>query len=834
MLVRNNQAVAGGAFAGCQGPIVNCLVIDNSADNGAAFNNCDGDIVNCTVVGNSTVAEGVFRMCDGMVTNCIIYNNTGEVFYDTTAVISFSCYPGAFGWTNIDADPLLVFEKDYHITTGSPCIDAGTNNLPVELPVYDIEGGERVFDGDGDGQAVVDMGAYEFDDEYPRIAVSTTVLEFTTHEGFVPEAKTLLIKNCGGNTLDWRISEDIDWFSVEPQSGSSQGEADMVVISPDVSALSAGIYEGILKIESNAAANSPVVVVVRAVIKRTLIVPGDYLPIQCVIDVAQDGDLVLVKDGIYRGDGNRDIVFNGKAITVQSATGADNCIIDCQGSEQEPHRGFFFNKGEKADSVVKGFSIINGYEERGPGIFCYNSSPTIINCKLINNYASDHGGAMWFRLSDSKVNNCILEENTATNWGGGICCYDKSSVTISGCRFEGNKAGLGGGVYCGISDVKIADCVFESNESTLGGGVFSSYNSLALKRTTFKNNFTKEEGEGGGFYGNNCTVTISDCQFRDNKCPYPSKGGGAYFNECMPIVLNSYFSGNSATEGGGMCCYYGNLLVCNSVFTGNMSRHWGGGAGMILCTGRIFNCTFADNRAGWDPILSYEGEDKIVVVNSILWNGNLPHYGIIDIEYSNLLGDIEGEGNISSNPCFVMEGHWDDNGTPLDILDDIWIDGDYRLRSYSPCIDTGDPDSIIFGGGTDIDGNKRVADGDGDGQARIDMGAYEYLPIVSMQVTISPGILKLKSHGPSLSAKMEVPESLSITEDDIDVILLDGKVAAFEVSVEQNSIKGTFDRAEAIEYLTGLGVSGEVELIVTCRLSDGTVLEGKDTIKVLE
>ncbi len=74
---------------------------------------------------------------------------------------------------NISLDPLFVDYNsfDYHISEGSPVIDAG-NNMNVVSEI-DLDNNIRIWDGNNNGIAIVDMGAYEFGSNAIITSIST-------------------------------------------------------------------------------------------------------------------------------------------------------------------------------------------------------------------------------------------------------------------------------------------------------------------------------------------------------------------------------------------------------------------------------------------------------------------------------------------------------------------------------------------------------------------------------------------------------------------------------------------------------------------------------------
>jgi hypothetical protein len=198
---------------------------------------------------------------------------------------------------------------------------------------------------------------------------------------------------------------------------------------------------------------------------------GDFPTIQAAIDACVNRDIVELTDGTFSGPDNRDLDYMGKAITIRSQSGnPESCVIDCDGTGAEPHRGFFFHSGETSSSILAGITVTGGLLrekplDTGAGILCQSSSPTFTNCIIADNFAFDLGGglACLDEASPTMVH-CLFDENMAY-WGAGLSCSGGSSPVLTDCEFRDNFAVFaGGGMICdGPCSPTLSNCLFKLN-----------------------------------------------------------------------------------------------------------------------------------------------------------------------------------------------------------------------------------------------------------------------------------------------------------------------------------------------------------------------------------
>lgn len=183
--------------------------------------------------------------------------------------------------------------------------------------------------------------------------------------------------------------------------------------------------------------------------------------IQGAIDVAVDGELVLVFDGVYGP-----IDTNGKGIEIRSVNGAEATIIDGGAASRcarllDTESGFL---SLDASTSLVGFTLRNGRSaEDGGGTI----GGRLVGCILCDNATEGIGGG----AVCAELERCKVLRNRATGSGGGtVFC------NLFDCLVAGNVSGDAGGGVFGGPGLSAAGCTIVGNEAaTRGGGAVSCY-----------------------------------------------------------------------------------------------------------------------------------------------------------------------------------------------------------------------------------------------------------------------------------------------------------------------------------------------------------------------
>lgn len=423
-------------------------------------------------------------------------------------------------------------------------------------------------------------------------------------------------------------------------------------------------------------------------------VPDDISKIQSAIIAAQNGDTIVISPGTYTGLANRDIGFLNKAITVRSQDPNDPAvvmatIIDAGGSDGDEHRGFIFDSGEDANSILDGVTIINGYSASGGGgIRCINSSsPTIRNCVIRDNISNGDGGGIYLETSTSQVINCQIYGNmTLDGNGGGISCLDGDNL-ITNCLIHDNFAdggqSQGGGIFCDNNTLDVRQSQIYGNRSVFGGGIFCFDSSiLDIDQSSISGN--SAEGSGGGIYNQNSTIEIEHCSLSENRA-FNGLGGG----------LRGFSQGETS--------------LANSILWANRAALPGNGTG---------------NEISLTPT---NGEEIELTIGYCNIQGGLNNV-VNDMGDGDVLLDWQ-VGNIDIDPLFVKQGSIDDSNSLNDLDDDVWNEGDYHLQEASLCIDRGDPNSDFE--------DEPLPNGD-----RVNLGAFGNTSEAAMSIRVPISLTK--------------------------------------------------------------------------------------------
>jgi predicted outer membrane repeat protein len=396
---------------------------------------------------------------------------------------------------------------------------------------------------------------------------------------------------------------------------------------------------------------------------------GDAATIQAGINAAAPGDSILLADGTFTGSGNRDVDYLGKAITVCSESDIPaNCVIDCQGSEPDEHRGFIFQSGEGAGSVLKGIKIVNGYIyynlEYGGAIYCDNSSPSITNCEFENNFAVGGGGAIYCDSTSSSITECTFVSNDVVGLGGALRLSSLSSLEIADCTFSLNTASSGGGAaISALSSSTIRDCTFSENQATFDGGGLYLHPGCIVTGCTFSGNTASRDG--GGVWALNDTASIMNSTFSANES---DRLGSALFCKGISATVEYctiyHNQNNDASYGGGTIAvlpYLGSpssMTISHCTLYLNFSYGYGGTPGIYNeDSGLVLEYTIISGNLDlvsgpFGQIVNCNG-GSVSMSCCDIW-GNTHNY-----EYGCIAGLNGVDGNIGAEPMFCDANNQD-------------------------------------------------------------------------------------------------------------------------------------------------------------------------------
>lgn len=489
MLTRNVAFQDGGGA--CAGTLGNCIVTANAANRGggadaATLHNClltansatfagggteHATLINCTVTGNSAYYGAGVSF--STLNNCIVYYNTAitttpQMTGQWCSTLDYCCVPPGLdaGVGCITNEPQLAGSS--HLSPGSPCRGAGSAACVTGVDL----GGEPWLDPPSIGCAEYRAGA---------VTGAISVLLAASFTNVSIGATTDLTAWIGGRVARsiWDLA---DGTTVTNQPYVSHAWNTVGNHTVTLRAYNESFPEGV-----SGVLTIQVVPPVRYVsaASRSPVPPFQSWTtaartIQEAVDAAQDGDEIVVSNGVYAAGGravvgaqtsNRVVV--ARPLVVRSLNGPRVTVI--LGHQQT---GTGYNLGKDAircayladGAVLSGFTLTNGAtsasDGNGGGVYCASVGVVVTNCILASNAAVAGGGAY-----AGTLRNCVLTGNTA-NDGGGAC-----GATLHNCLLTANQAsGSGGGLLApydnGVFQGMMYHCTLTGNAARFGGGAW--------------------------------------------------------------------------------------------------------------------------------------------------------------------------------------------------------------------------------------------------------------------------------------------------------------------------------------------------------------------------
>ena len=290
------------------------------------------------------------------------------------------------------------------------------------------------------------------------------------------------------------------------------------------------------------------------------------------------------------------------------------------------------------------------------------------------------------------------------------------------------------------ANLTIDGITIQGGSNVDAGGGIENRGTLVVRDSTLRQN---QSGYQGGAINNRGSLNVFNSRFLDNYADY--EGGGIELNyPGSALITNSYFARNtSGYEGGAISVGTVtrgrvDLSLTDSTLANNSADYSGGGIDIDgQAVVEVINTTISGNHA------RYEGggiavTGRLELLNTTITNNSSSHGAAVNVSTAVRFGAAAARnsivhGGISGENRFTDLGHNLINVDPQlrPLADNGGPTPTHALLPRSPAIDAGDnADAPPM----DQRGFPRITDGDGDGAATIDIGAFEALRLPSFTV----------------------------------------------------------------------------------------------------
>jgi hypothetical protein len=378
-----------------------------------------------------------------------------------------------------------------------------------------------------------------------------------------------------------------------------------------------------------------------------------------------------------------------------------------------------------------------------------------------------HGSVVTFNSSEtasSKLNGFTITDGLQNGyWGGGLF-ISGASPTITGNVITGNHAAVGIGIYVNGGSPLIQNNTITGNDQKGAG----------------------DGGQGGGgilVEGNGVTAPqIIGNAITNNSVGNGGNGGGiSIFYASGPLIQNNLIQGNTAyNDGGGMSVWNSGAIVVQNLIINNAVLGYYSGGGIWVSPSSsgsqpiFINNTIAGNRAvdstsglfvtGFGQNATFTNNIVLAITGQVAVTCNSIYSSISPVfsyndafsssgqNWSSICDTTSQPGNISTDPQFLSAT-------------------DFHLQWASPAVDAGNNSAPSLPA-TDFDGNPRVVDGNADGLAVVDLGAYELSPTT---ITLAPNSL---TFGPQPLGSTSATQTVTLTNTGNQKLLFAMSVSA--------------------------------------------------------